>query len=139
VKTFIERLADCIDRQEGKDQNNNPGNLWDGITSGKPHRIWPDIPIDHRGMMIFPTPEAGRAALLRDLRIKMNRHEFTLRQAIEMYAPPNENNTEVYIANVAHWMGIPKEVADTVPLYQLERLERDGEVAFEPLPKKESA
>jgi len=44
VKTFIERLADCIDRQEGKDQNNNPGNLWDGITSGKPHRIWPDIP-----------------------------------------------------------------------------------------------
>jgi len=120
VRPFIERLADCITRQEGKTTNNNPGNIWDGIDP--PHklkRIWPQFPIDYRGLLVLPDEATGRAMLLHDLRVKISRHDFNLRQAIEMYCPRSDkrNDTDAYIANVAKWMAIDPDVK----LAELER------------------
>ncbi len=131
MKPFIERLADCIIRQEGPTQNNNPGNLWDDFDPPrKCARIWPHIPIDERGLLIFPSPGAGRAALIHDLRVKISAHKYSLAEAIEVYAPRADarNDTDAYIRNVAHWMGIP---AYGVELEVLERLEEQKEVRFE--------
>ena len=108
---FISAFADAITRQEGYFpgsvawKNNNPGNIWDGVGNGKTSRIWPNIPIDSRGFLVFSTPDAGRAALERDLTAKMNAG-LTLDQAIAMYAPPNENNTGAYQNNVSAWLGV---------------------------------
>jgi len=107
--SLITDLANAIDRQEGPDKNNNPGNIWDGVNAGKPKRIWPNLPIDSRGFVIYPTPQAGRAALENDLAIKVNRG-MTLTSLLNMYAPPIENDTATYIRNVSAWTGIPPNV-----------------------------
>ena len=109
--SFLSDLADAITRQEGYRpgtrawRNNNPGNLWDGLGAGKTKRIFPTLPVDEAGYLIFPTAAAGRAALERDLSIKVDRG-MTLRSLITMYAPPSENPTEAYVSNVAGWLGI---------------------------------
>ncbi len=114
--SIVTDLADAIDRQEGPDQNNNPGNIWDGLdpAHGKTKRIWPELPIDGRGFVIYPTPSAGRAALEHDLSIKIGRG-MDLRALLTQYAPPSQNDTETYIRNVSTWTGIPTDV----PLNQL--------------------
>lgn len=112
---LIPRLADAMQRMEGYKpgtrawRNNNPGNIWDGLTSGKVRRIWPNLPIDDKGFIIYPSPQAGRAALENDLRIKVSRG-MTLEALISMFAPPHENNTAAYIRNVSTWSGIPTGV-----------------------------
>lgn len=111
MANFISALADAITRQEGFHpgtrawRNNNPGNIWDGVGGGKTSRIWPSLPIDDRGFVIYPSVEAGRAALERDLALKVNRG-MSLTSLLNMYAPPIENNTAAYIANVSTWLGI---------------------------------
>lgn len=115
-ENLIAKLADAVQRMEGyypgtrAYKNHNPGNIWDGLSAGKVRRIWPNIPIDDKGFLIFPNYGEGRAALERDLRIKVGRG-MTLTQLIHMYAPPNENNTARYVANVAQWTGLPVDVA----------------------------
>ncbi len=110
--SVIESIAQAIIRQEGNatgtraHRNNNPGNIWDGVGAGKSVRIWPNLPTDDKGFVIYPNRETGYQALLNDIRIKVNRG-MTLEQLITMYAPPNENNTAAYIANVARWTGLP--------------------------------
>ena len=111
MSNFIQSFADAITRQEGyfpgstAYNNNNPGNIWDGLAPGKTQRIWPSLPIDARGFVIYPTPEAGRAALEKDLTIKMN-SGLSLDQAISMYAPPAGNDTGTYQTHVASWLGV---------------------------------
>lgn len=118
--SIVDSIAQAIIRQEGDApgtrarRNNNPGNIWDGVGAGKSTRIWPNLPTDDKGFVIYPSYEAGYAALLNDLQIKVNRG-MTLEQLITMYAPPNENNTAAYIANVARWTGLPT----STPLNQL--------------------
>lgn len=109
--SIVTDLADAIDRQEGPDQNNNPGNIWDGLdpASGKTRRIWPDLPIDSRGFVIYSSPAAGRAALEHDLTVKISRG-MDLRSLITQYAPPSQNDTETYIRNVSTWTGLPTDV-----------------------------
>ncbi len=109
--SLISDLADAITRQEGRTQNNNPGNIWDGIGAGKTTRIWPGLPIDSRGFVIYPTLADGRAALERDLSIKVDRG-MTLTSLLNMYAPPSDNDTGTYIRNVSTWLGINP----TIPL-----------------------
>lgn len=110
--SVIETIAQAIIRQEGNapgtraHRNNNPGNIWDGVGAGKSVRIWPNLPTDDKGFVIYPTYEAGYQALLNDIRIKVNRG-MTLEQLITMYAPPSENDTAAYIANVSAWTGLP--------------------------------
>jgi len=105
--SLITDLADAITRQEGRTQNNNPGNIWDNM----PVRIWPSLPIDSRGFVIYPTPEAGRVALENDLAIKINRG-MTLESLLGMYAPASDprNDTAAYIRNVSAWTGLPADV-----------------------------
>lgn len=102
-------LADAIARMEGygvagsrAQRNNNPGNIWDGSK----HRIWPKLPIDEKGFIKYPTPEAGRAALEYQLNLKIRRGA-TLRSLITVWAPPHENDTNRYIDLVAKWTGLP--------------------------------
>lgn len=80
-------------------RNNNPGNLWDGLTLTKKKRIWPVLPIDKQGFLIYPTYELGKRALEKDIHIKIDAGK-SLESFFYMYAPPNENNTEQYIKSV---------------------------------------
>jgi len=121
--SVVEQIAAAITKMEGNSatsratRNNNPGNIWDGLSPGKVQRIWPDLPIDAQGFVIYPSYDAGYKALLNDLQIKVNRG-MTLRQLITMYAPPKgdtvggmdlSNNTEAYISYVAQQTGLPPD------------------------------
>jgi hypothetical protein len=106
---LITVLADAITRQEGRTQNNNPGNIWDGTGPGKPNRIWPDLPLDSRGFVIYSTPEAGRAALENQLRIKINRGA-TLTELLNQWDSGDPaSNRATYVSNVASWTGLPTD------------------------------
>lgn len=85
-------------------RNNNPGNLWDG--SG---RIWPHLPHDDKGFVIFPSLDAGWRALERQVELDAKRG-LTLETFLHKYAPATENNTENYIRFVAGRVGIPRDV-----------------------------
>ena len=54
---------------------------------------------------MFSSPQAGICALYRDLLAKIA-SGVSLRAMIFAYAPPNENNTAVYLANVQQWTGM---------------------------------
>ena len=57
----------------------------------------------------FGDPQEGIAGLYRDIWAKVAAGE-TIRQMIAVYAPPNENNTSVYLENVLAWTGLPADV-----------------------------
>lgn len=84
--------------------NNNPGNLWDGS-----RRIWPHLPHDDKGFVIFPSQDAGWRALERQVELDASRRH-TLETFLFKYAPPSENNTENYIRFVSQRVGIPRDV-----------------------------
>ena len=46
--------------------------------------------------VVFDTPQMGLRAVFRDLRTKIAKHDGILWSIISEYAPPNENNTELY-------------------------------------------
>src|SRR5258706_11663897 len=101
--SLISDLADAITRQEGRILNNNPGNIWDGTNAGKPNRIWPNLPIDSRGFVIYPTLADGRAAMERQLQIKIARGE-TLSQIINAWDSGDpSSNRATYLNNVSTW------------------------------------
>lgn len=124
---LIQDLADAITRQEGYApgtrawRNNNPGNLRE--PTGK---LYPNLPRDEQGFIIFPDPESGRLALERDLAVKINRG-WDLRRLITAWAPPSENATGAYIDNVSSWLGIPADVS----LMSLNSTSDDGAAAAE--------
>lgn len=80
-------------------RNNNPGNL---RFAGQPGAVK-----DANGYARFETPEAGRAAMRRQLNLDMQRRGMNLTQALNKYAPPSDNNpTDKYIDFVAKRVGI---------------------------------
>lgn len=99
-------LLQAIGRQEGfykhgtrPARNNSPGDLeyhpWMGeygSTGGDPR------------FAIFPTPEQGFAALKALLGFGIYRHK-TVAEALEQFAPGNENDTSLYIHDVCMWVG----------------------------------
>jgi len=58
----------------------------------------------------FKTNAAGVAALFRQLWLQVADGQ-TVRQIISQWAPPNENNTEAYLADVLQWTGLPADTA----------------------------
>lgn len=54
----------------------------------------------------WPSQADAYAGLVRDLMAKA-RQGLTIRQAFEKYAPPSENNTELYIAHISAATGYP--------------------------------
>ena len=107
--SFMQSVA----RQEGflikgsrPERNNNPGDIeWGkftqahGATGGDPR------------FAIFPTPEAGYAAmraLLRSAYIGL-----TVQAALNKWAPPVENDVSSYLIHVCQWSGLRPETVLT--------------------------
>jgi hypothetical protein len=103
-RQIISQIADAIDRMEGPGApRNNPGNL----------RSWGSNPTSG-GFAVFPTLEAGRAALERQIELNINRgltlEEFFAGKpgVYAGYAPSADRNDPVkYARNVSQWTGIP--------------------------------
>ncbi len=102
MKPFLERLADFICDLRGATANHNPGKVWDGLNPpAKRRRIWPELPIDGDGLVIYHSEEAGRAALEHDLRVKVTMSRCTLYTVIRIYFP----DKPAAVALAAAWMG----------------------------------
>ena len=96
---------------------NNPGDLRfahqanatrpDGTTAGN---------LAAEPVCVFSSVHAGICGAFRDIWAKTAKGE-TVRQMISIYAPPNENNTSVYLENVLEWTGLPADtpVLDLLP------------------------
>lgn len=95
-------------------RNNNPGNIdrtdvvWQGEDrSMEARRAEPRF-------CVFKTPEHGFRAMARTLRTYRERHGLTtVRGIIDRWAPPVENDTGAYVAQVARALGVtPDESID---------------------------
>ena len=62
----------------------------------------------------FDTPQMGIRALALDLMTKIKRHDGSIDEIINQYAPDNENNTKVYQDFVKKYIG--KDIVDTTDL-----------------------
>ena len=101
------RLADGqIVRREGSYawRNNNPGNIEAGSFADRHGAIG-----GRAGgrFAVFPTYEAGRAAKEALLFETPSYRDRTIEGAIYRYAPPNENDSELYARTVAAAVGVP--------------------------------
>ncbi len=87
-------------------RDNNPGDLCAGkFTADHGAEAAPGR------FAVFETAADGFAAL-RDL-LTRNYAGMTLRAALLRYAPPVENNSEAYIANVCNWTGLTPDTVLT--------------------------
>ena len=101
------------------ERNCNPGNLryvakiqWDGLA---------DPPEDEAGYCVFCDIISGIRALCKDLKSKWDRGLRSVRAIIDVYAPPNENNTAAYIQDVSDRLGInPDAILDLSKASQLQ-------------------
>ena len=81
---------------------NNPGN----IRKDGQHWLGETEPSSNASFKEFDTIAYGYRAMFIDLRSKINAGTNTLRKIIYKYAPPNENNTTIYVSNVSEWSGV---------------------------------
>jgi hypothetical protein len=110
--SFLQAVA----REEGfyiaktrPQRNNNPGDIeWGkftqahGASAGDPR------------FAIFASADAGFAAM-RSLFQSSGYKGLTVSQALNRWAPPVENQTNAYIANVCKWTGCqPSDIIDTI-------------------------
>jgi hypothetical protein len=100
------------------ERNKNPGNL-DRI----PGQHWQGMSLDQSGdprFVVFDTPLWGIRALARTLLTYYRKHDRdTPRKIINRWAPPNENDTNAYVNNVAKLLQLgPDEVfaVDSEPM-----------------------
>jgi hypothetical protein len=107
----VELLACAIATQEGyfgaatntPVVRNNPGDLrYEGQTGVEPRQVYTEI-------AAFRSKEFGTTALFRQVWLQVAQGQ-TVRQIIRQWAPPNENNTSVYLENVLAWTGLPADV-----------------------------
>lgn len=110
-------LARLIAKEEGfglagtlPTRNHNPGDL-----RHSPHSVHSSRSPDAIGAI--DTDAHGWEDLERQLQIDVGRH-WTLRQLIEIYAPPNENDTEAYLAFICKGGGWTPETLVAVALRQ---------------------
>lgn len=92
-------------------RNNNPGNirLSSAAWKGKA-KVQSDA-----AFVTFDTPEYGIRAMARILLNYQSKHKLdTIEEIIDRWAPPVENNTNAYIAQVARAAGVKKD--DTISL-----------------------
>lgn len=86
-------------------QNDNPGNLRFAAQPGAQPGA--------KGFAAFPDMQTGIDNIYRQLALYQQRGINTPAQMISAYAPPSENNTSGYIANVSLWSGLkPNEPID---------------------------
>lgn len=113
---------------------NNPGNIendgdkWQGLSAEQP---------DSR-FCKFDAPKWGIRALCKILLNYRRKYKLhTIREMVSRWAPPVENPTEAYIANVAKWSGEPADaeldLADPDVLARLAKAftrQENGSVGF---------
>lgn len=91
-------------------RNNNPGNIDRNATK------WQGMAADQSGdprFIVFTTPQYGIRALAKVLMTYQSQHGLdTVREIINRWAPPNENDTGAYVRAVARAVG----VAENAPL-----------------------
>lgn len=92
-------------------RRNNPLNLM----RTNPRQGWagalPDSEIDGDREEAFIDPLWGlRAAGIVLLNDEVRRGLWTVREIYTSFAPPNENDTEAYIRNMANWIGVDPDV-----------------------------
>jgi hypothetical protein len=89
-------------------RNNNPGNLrYYAKYAGPGGVLEGAIPGSEGSFAMFPTPEAGMAAMQKQIRLDTQTRGMTLTQFISKYAPASDNNdTQAYIMNMARSLGI---------------------------------
>jgi hypothetical protein len=51
---------------------------------------------EFKPFVVFDTPQMGMRAIFRDIRHKIKKHDGILWNIVSEYAPPSENNTEIY-------------------------------------------
>jgi hypothetical protein len=111
INTAIDTLKGRIDIPQGSHLsyvNNNPGNLRFAGQAGA-------IP-GKSGFAQFPSPELGFIALQNQIQLDQHRG-LTLQQFLGKYAPPSENDTAKYIANVSKSLGLaPAQKISAVPV-----------------------
>jgi len=102
INEEIKMVADYTKNLRRGERINNPLNIekgekWVGLADEQP---------DDR-FAAFVSPEYGIRAFVRILNTYMNKHGLkTLRQIVNRYAPPSENNTVSYIGFVSKVTGI---------------------------------
>ena len=85
-------------------ENNNPGNIRLGKSpwlGKKPHHLNTDGSFEQ-----FESLPYGDLAIIKLMENYRRKGFKTLRQIFNRYAPPKENNTNLYLANVVKWTGI---------------------------------
>lgn len=86
-------------------RNNNPGNIrhgndWKGLAEEQPDPAF----------CTFASPEYGLRAIVVILRNYDRKHGLrTVREFINRWAPPNENDTTEYAEHVARRLGVPAD------------------------------
>jgi hypothetical protein len=115
----VELLACAIATQEGwfvpgttPGVRKNPGDLRFAHQVGASQP--PGVPVNPPPVAAFASVGLGVTALFRQLWLQVAEGE-TVRQIIAQWAPPTENNTSQYLADVLQWTGLP---ADT-PVLEL--------------------
>lgn len=87
------------------ERNNNPGNIrhgskWKGLSSTQ----------TDKDFCQFISPEYGIRAIFVLMRTYEKKHKLcSVREIINRYAPPKENNTEGYIQRTAKTLGVGTE------------------------------
>lgn len=119
MNDLIQRIVNSIIQQEGMSpQHTNPGNLRDCpwflkiSGGGRVYPIEPDEvsePVKYAGGFWVPRSRAEGIAGAAHVVALHIAEGNSLAQLISIWAPPNENNTAAYIANVKAWAGIPNE------------------------------
>lgn len=103
IKQRVELGIDSVYIPAGTlaDRNNNPGNLryvgQAGATEGE------------GGFAKFNSPEDGFQALINQVNLDQSRG-LTLAQFVNKYAPPTENNTNLYVQQMSQWLGVDPNV-----------------------------
>lgn len=93
-------------------RNHNPGNI--DRTTDKWQGMAPDQSGDSR-FVVFVAPHWGIRALVKVLLSYQRRYKLkTIRQIIDRWAPPVENNTAAYIDQVAKACGVDPD--DTIDI-----------------------
>ena len=77
---------------------NNAGNIevGQGFAGETGETYANDRKDDKKPFVVFDTPQMGMRAIFRDIRHKIKKHDGILWNIVSEYAPPNENNTEIY-------------------------------------------
>lgn len=111
---LIDKICSAISTMEGRAFSNNPGDL----------RAAPWLPNAKvgSGFWIPDSRAQGIAGMYHQVALDIARGA-TLRTLISKWAPPSENQTEPYIANVKRWTGIDNE---NQPLQELLEIQHCG-------------